>query len=129
MNNNRSKPRAGVALVAASGTAFCVATAPALEDLALIAMPHLVPDDLRTLGGHPTLRRGHWNIGSLRKTYQAHDVLPVDPEPFGYAEWRAGVPYRELRSAFSEALLIGMVEVDGRMVLRRDSRDASPQWP
>jgi hypothetical protein len=94
-----------------------LSTAPALEDLALIAMPHLEPGDLRPLAGHPSLRRGHWNIGSLRKTYEAHDVVSVAPEPFGYGEWRAGVPYRDLRSAFTDALRVGLVEVDGRMVV------------
>ena len=95
-----------------------LASAPALEDLALIEMRHLEPEDLRPLAGHPTLRRGHWNIGSLRKTYEAHDVAPIEPEPFGYAQWRAGVPYRLLRAAFNDALRYGMVEVDGRMVVK-----------
>ena len=95
-----------------------VAAAPALESLSLIQMEHLEPDDLRPLAGHPTLRRAHWNIGSLRKTYEAHDVLPLPPEPYGYDQWRAGVPYPDIRRAFSAALRIGLVERDGRMVVR-----------
>jgi hypothetical protein len=94
-----------------------LATAPALEDLALIAMPQVEPEALRPLAGHPTLRRAHWNIGSLKKTFEAHDVLPLPPEPFGYADWRAGVPYSQIRRAFSDALRVGLVEVDGRMVI------------
>jgi hypothetical protein len=98
-----------------------LASAPALETLSLVEMTQLEPDDLRPLVGHPTLRRGHWNIGGLKKTYRAHDVLPVTPEPFGYGDWRAGVPYSRIRHAFGEALRVGLVEVDGRMVVRSAS--------
>ncbi len=94
-----------------------LAQAPGLESLSLIAMGNLRPEDLRPLVGHPTLRRGHWNIGSLRKTYEAHDIVPIAPEPYGYADWRAGVPYRQIRAAFTAALQVGLREVDGRMVI------------
>jgi hypothetical protein len=98
-----------------------LASAPVLESLSLVAMTHLAPAALRPLVGHPTLRRGHWNIGSLRKTYEAHDVLPVEPEPYGYADWKAGVPYRELQARFVAGLRIGIVEQNGRMVLRTEA--------
>jgi hypothetical protein len=98
-----------------------LASAPALESMSLIAMTHLAPEALRPLVGHARLRRGHWNIGSLRKTYEAHDILPVEPEPYGYADWKAGVPYRELRARFVAGLRIGIVEQDGRMVLRTEA--------
>jgi hypothetical protein len=94
-----------------------VASAPALETLSLVEMTQLEPEDLRPLIGHPTLRRGHWNLGGLKKTYAAHDVLPIAPEPFGYADWKAGVPYSRIHRAFSDALRVGLVEIDGRMVV------------
>ena len=83
-------------------------------------MGHLEPAALRPLIGHPTLRRGHWNIGSLRKTFEAHDVLPIAPEPFGYADWKAGVPYRTIVKQWLAAIRIGLREVDGRMVMDPD---------
>jgi len=91
--------------------------APTLEQLLLVAMPQLRPESLRPLVGHPTLRRGLWNIGSLRKTFEAHDVLPIAPEPFGYREWQAGVPYRTILKAWLAAVQKGTHEVDGRMVV------------
>ncbi len=97
-----------------------LADAQGLAKLLLVAMPHLAPEALRPLVGHPKLRRGNWNIGSMRKTYQAHDVLPIEPEPFGYAEWRAGVPYRTILEAWMTAMRVGTREVDGRMVLNPD---------
>jgi hypothetical protein len=94
-----------------------LAALPALSKLILIAMPHLPPDALRPLVGHPTLRRGLWNIGSMRKTYKAHDILPIAPEPFGYADWQAGVPYRTILKAWLNAVHYGTREVNGRMVV------------
>jgi hypothetical protein len=94
-----------------------LAALPALHRLSLIATPHLPPEALRPLVGHPTLRRGNWNIGSMRKTYQANDILPIAPEPFGYAEWQAGVPYRTILKAWLAAMRYGTREVDGRMVV------------
>jgi internalin A len=38
-----------------------VASAPTLAKLNLVVMPHLPPESLRPLVGHPTLRRGLWN--------------------------------------------------------------------
>jgi len=99
---------------------------PALAKLSLIAMPHLPPESLRPLVGHPTLRRGHWNIGSMRKTYQAHDILPVAPEPFGYADWQAGVPYRTIVKGWLAAVQVGTREVDGRMVVNPDRASTRP---
>jgi hypothetical protein len=94
-----------------------LAAAPRLEKLVLIAMPHLSPEALRPLVGHPTLRRGLWNIGSMRKTYEAHDILPVAPEPYGYADWRAGLPYRAILKDWMMAVRYGTREAGGRMVL------------
>jgi hypothetical protein len=74
-----------------------LAAVPALQTLMLVAMPHLSPEALRPLVGHPTLRRGLWNIGSVRKTYLAQEVLPIDPEPSGYAAWKAGVSSAQVR--------------------------------
>lgn len=105
-----------------------LATAPALESLSLIAMGHLKPAHLRPLIGHPTLRRGLWNIGSMRKTYEAHDILPIAPEPYGYADWKAGVPYRTILKAWLAAVQIGTREIDGRMVIDPD-RAASGARP
>jgi hypothetical protein len=104
-----------------------LATAPALETLSLIAMGHLEPADLRPLIGHPTLRRGLWNIGSMRKTYEAHDVLPIAPEPFGYADWKVGVPYRTILKAWLAAVQIGTREIGGRMVIDPDRAAAAPR--
>ena len=104
-----------------------LAGAPALERLSLIAMGHLEPAALEPLIGHPTLRRGLWNIGSMRKTYEAHDVLPIAPEPFGYADWRAGVPYRTILKAWLAAVRIGLREIDGRMVVDPDRRAPAAQ--
>jgi len=106
-----------------------LASAPALAKLSLIAMPHLSPESLRALVGHPTLRRGSWNIGSMRKTYQAHDILPVAPEPFGYSDWQAGVPYRTIVKDWLAAVQVGTREVDGRMVLNPDRASTGRSTP
>jgi len=106
-----------------------LASAPALAKLSLIAMPHLAPESLRPLVGHPTLRRGNWNIGSMRKTYQAHDILRIAPEPYGYAEWQAGVPYRTIVKSWLAAVQVGTREVDGRMVVNPDRASTRPPTP
>jgi hypothetical protein len=106
-----------------------LAALPALAKLILIAMPHLPPESLRPLVGHPTLRRGLWNIGSMRKTYQAHDILPVAPEPYGYADWQAGVPYRTISKDWLAAVQVGTREVDGRMVVNPDRASTRPSTP
>lgn len=64
-----------------------IADAPALEEILLIAMPQLGPESLRPLVGHPTLRRGIWGFGSLRKNAAAYDVLPLGAPPYGHADW------------------------------------------
>jgi len=94
-----------------------LAAAPTLERLSLVAMSQLSAESLRPFVGHPTLRRGLWNIGSLRKTFEAHDVRPIAPEPFGYREWQAGVLYRTILKAWLAAVQKGTHEVDGRMVV------------
>jgi hypothetical protein len=68
------------------------AEAPNLEILSLIDMRHLQPEALRPFVGHPTLRAGIWDLGSRRKDFAAQDLLPLPPEPFGYATARRGEP-------------------------------------
>jgi hypothetical protein len=69
-----------------------LAKAPNLEILTLIEMRHLRPDALRSFIGHPSLRAGIWDLGSRRKNTAAQDLLPLPPEPFGYAAARRGEP-------------------------------------
>lgn len=66
-----------------------VAAAPRLEELLLIDMPQLSPNDLAPLVGHPTLRRGVWGLGSFRKNAAAHDLLPLGDPPYGHPDWPA----------------------------------------
>ena len=61
-----------------------LAEAPNLEELLLIAMPHLDAESLRPLIGHPTLRRGVWGFGSTRKNVAAYDLLPLGDPPYGH---------------------------------------------
>jgi hypothetical protein len=65
----------------------------------------------------------------MRKTYQAHDILPVAPEPFGYADWQAGVPYRTIVKGWLAAVQVGTREVDGRMVVNPDRAPTRPSKP
>ena len=67
-----------------------VAAAPNLEVLLLIGMRQLDAESLRPLVGHPTLRAGIWGFGSDRRNFAAQDLLPLPPEPFGYAISRRG---------------------------------------
>jgi hypothetical protein len=67
-----------------------LAEAPNLEILNLIDMRHLQPEALRPFVGHPALRAGIWGLGSLRKNFAAQDLLPLPPEPYGYAKARRG---------------------------------------
>ncbi len=67
-----------------------LAEAPNLEILNLIDMRHLSPQVLRPFVGHPTLRAGIWGFGSFRKNYAAQDLVPLPPEPYGYAKSRRG---------------------------------------
>ncbi len=71
-----------------------VAAAPALEELLLIDMPQLGPESLRPLVGHPTLRRGIWGFGSLRRNAAAYDVLPLGDPPYGHARWTESLTSR-----------------------------------
>jgi hypothetical protein len=61
-----------------------VAEAPALEELLLVDMPQLGPHSLRPLVGHPTLRRGIWGFGSVRRNAAAYELLPLGDPPYGY---------------------------------------------
>lgn len=65
-----------------------VADAPNLEVLLLIGMPQLDADSLRPLLDHPSLRAGIWGFGSDRRNFAAQDLVPLPPEPFGYAASR-----------------------------------------
>ena len=58
-----------------------IAAAPNLEELLLVAMPQLSPEDLTPLVGHPTLRRGIWGLGSKKKNAAAYDLLPLEQRP------------------------------------------------
>ncbi len=69
-----------------------LAEAPNLEILTLVEMRHLLPEALRPFVGHPSLRAGIWGLGSSRKNFVAQDLLPLPPEPFGYAAARRGEP-------------------------------------
>lgn len=72
-----------------------LAEAPGLEILNLVAFAHARPDILRPLVGHATLRAGIWGFGSNRKNFAAQDLLPLPPEPFGYAAARGREPSPE----------------------------------
>jgi hypothetical protein len=67
-----------------------LAEAPNLEILNLGAMRHADPEILQPFVGHPTLRAGAWGFGSRRKNFAAQDLLPLPPEPPGYAFARRG---------------------------------------
>ncbi|HEX5823982.1 MAG TPA: hypothetical protein VFY18_05910 [Candidatus Limnocylindrales bacterium] len=69
-----------------------IADAPSLRYLLLIEMPKLDPEALRPLVEHPSLRAGVWGLGSKRKNFAAQDILPLPPEPYGYAEARGLAP-------------------------------------
>ena len=76
-----------------------VADAPALETVRLYDFGHASPDIVRPFIGHPTLREAAWDLGSLRKSFAAQDLLPLDPrlqDREGFVERN-----RELRSSSS----------------------------
>jgi hypothetical protein len=52
-----------------------IATVPALEELLLLDMPHLQPEDLTPLVGHPNLRAVTPGFGSLKKNEAAQRLL------------------------------------------------------
>jgi hypothetical protein len=56
----------------------------------LIGMCQLDAESLRPLIGHPTLRAGIWGFCSNKRNFAAQDLLPLPPEPFGYALSRRG---------------------------------------
>jgi hypothetical protein len=55
-----------------------IARAPALEDLIVIDMPHLDPQQFRRFVGHPTLRRVLIALGSTRKNAVVNEMLPLE---------------------------------------------------
>lgn len=67
-----------------------IAAAPNLQVLLLIGMCQLDAESLRPLIGHPTLRAGIWGFCSNKRNFAAQDMLPLPPEPFGYARSRRG---------------------------------------
>ena len=69
-----------------------LAEAPGLEILNLVDFRHAQPSILRPFIDHPTLRAGIWGFGSNRKNFAAQDLVPVPPEPWGYADARRGKP-------------------------------------
>ena len=64
-----------------------LATAPALEELSLIDMRHLQPDDLRCLIGLPKLRAVTAGLGSTRKNEAATALLGLPDTTFPN-DWR-----------------------------------------
>jgi hypothetical protein len=65
-----------------------LATAPALEDVVLIDMPHLKPEDLRPLVGLPRLKGVTAGLGSMRENAAAHSLVGL-PEVDGPIDWRS----------------------------------------
>ena len=59
-----------------------LASAPSLERVLMVDMPHLQPEHLLPLVGHPTLRYFAAGTGSLRRNKALADVLGL-PEPPG----------------------------------------------
>ncbi len=67
-----------------------IAAAPNLEVLLLIGMRQLDADSVRPFLDHPCLRVGIWGFGSDRRNFAAQDLVPLPPEPHGYAMARRG---------------------------------------
>lgn len=59
-----------------------LAEAPALEELFMIDMGHMQPDDFKCLVGHPSLRYAAVGLGSTKKNEAVHRILRLpDPPP------------------------------------------------
>jgi hypothetical protein len=56
--------------------------APVLEDLRLVDMIHLKPEDIEPLVGHPTLKYFRAGLGSLKKNNVVEKMIPL-PENYG----------------------------------------------
>ena len=68
-----------------------LANAPALEQLLLLDMPQLQPEDLRCLAGHPTLKGIDVGLGNSRKNTAATALVDVPPASRANAgEWNNG---------------------------------------
>lgn len=61
-----------------------LASAPALEQLILVDMPHLTPDHVRPLVGHPTLKYCSIGTGSVRRNGAIRDLLQLPEWPGPY---------------------------------------------
>jgi internalin A len=68
-----------------------VAEAPALEELVAIDMPQLAPEAFRPFVGHPSLRRVHVGIGSLRTNKAVEDSLHLPPAGWEFTFEDSGV--------------------------------------
>lgn len=62
--------------------------ATGLEELFLIDMAHLRPEDVGCLVGHPSLRAATIGLGSLRKNETAVEMLGLPRVSSGKADWR-----------------------------------------
>ena len=56
--------------------------APVLEDLRLVDMIHLKPENIEPLVGHPTLKYFRAGLGSLKKNNVVEKMIPL-PENYG----------------------------------------------
>jgi hypothetical protein len=65
-----------------------LATAPALEELLLVDMGHLQPDDLQALVGLPNLKAVTLGLGSLKKNQAAEALLGLPDTRQLKGDWR-----------------------------------------
>jgi hypothetical protein len=65
-----------------------LATAPALEELLLVDMGHLQPEDLRVLAGLPKLKAVTAGLGSLKKNHAAEALLGLPDTKQLKGDWR-----------------------------------------
>ena len=64
-----------------------IVEAPVLEDLRLVDMIHLQPEDLQSLVGHPTLKYFRAGLGSLKKNNVVEEMIPL-PENYGKCTYK-----------------------------------------
>jgi hypothetical protein len=65
-----------------------LATAPALEELLLVDMVHLRPDDVRCLVGLPNLKAFSAGLGSIKKNDAAEALLGLPDTTQLTGDWR-----------------------------------------
>lgn len=75
MHNMRSLRRLHLETMRGLTDLTPVRQAPALEQVRLVAMAHLQPEDLAPLAGHPTLRAAVIGLGSHSKNDRARTLL------------------------------------------------------